>query len=434
MTSKQLIASIATAGTLLTGGVVNNIQLQAQDEAINPYVETVDTLETHVKGNKVSVHKNEPKIIMEKWNGKDSLGVSYSKTKNKGKTNRKQLTKIAEYEVDNKESVVMESTEDGEGFNIDINLSSKPASNVFTYTFENWQDKDFFYQPALNVEMASSTCTETDCGNVHRPENVVGSYAVYSKVHKDHISGQTNYQTGKLFHIYRPLVSDANGSTTWATLNIVDGVMTVTVPWEFLDNGVYPVLVDPTFGYTTAGASSFQLYASCCGNEYQGSSYNLSGSGTVTAINTWLCGTAGTDFKPLIYLNGGSNVPTTRKVIGAATAVTTTCPTYTNQSVSVSVTLSAGDYFLGATADGGLAGVSLALDTTGANGYHSNGNGGFSYISPPDPWSGLAPTGTDTRKVSIYATYTASAPDSTPTIHKINSGSVKVLGGKVILN
>lgn len=64
------------------------------------------------------------------------------------------------------------------------------------------------------------------------------------------------YKTGKAFHIYRPKAIDANGVEQWCSLDIKDGILTVIIPQNFLNKALYPVIVDPTFGYTSAGASS----------------------------------------------------------------------------------------------------------------------------------------------------------------------------------
>jgi hypothetical protein len=496
MTSKQLISSIAAAGSLLTGGIVNNAQLQAQDDVINPYIENVDSFETRVNANKVLVHKDKPKITLEKWNNKDSLGVSYSKTKKNGKTSRKQLTKITEYQVSNKESVVMEptvidvigkqanldnlrtqkanliadiqsnpgkylqiATPDGlipattttaeliayktasydeqiqeaqtaliteDGFNIDINLNSKPSSNVFTYQFENWEDKDFFYQPPLNQEIVvlegdqgQATCTETDCydknGNVirHRPETVVGSYAVYSKDKKNHILGQTNYQTGKLFHIYRPLVSDVNGSTTWATLNITDGVMTVTVPQQFLDSADYPVLVDPTIGFTGLGGSSDAVSSSA---KMRGTVHNSPGTGTVDSISLYVTTASSRTFKGVIIDTIASPAIITNGVspASAGTGIVTNTLVSVNYSSKPSITNGV-DY-----------GLCIIMSGSWTSKYDSSGNtlkyvydDSNSYTTPAAPAAGeiLGPLGG--IKYSIYATYTASGGGSTTPARRI---------------
>jgi hypothetical protein len=92
---------------------------------------------------------------------------------------------------------------------------------------------------------------EPDADSI-RPDHVIGSYAIYhsSKKHNE-------YGCGKLFHIYRPKVIDSTGAEAWCELliDIEDEFMKITIPQDFLDNAVYPVKLDPTTGYTTAGAT-----------------------------------------------------------------------------------------------------------------------------------------------------------------------------------
>lgn len=86
------------------------------------------------------------------------------------------------------------------GYEIDTILKEKPASNKIVFSLET-KGLDFFYQPPLNVEKhpEADSCTETEClrdGKViiERPENVVGSYAVYYKGH----SGDYSQMGGKI--------------------------------------------------------------------------------------------------------------------------------------------------------------------------------------------------------------------------------------------
>jgi len=90
----------------------------------------------------------------------------------------------------------------------------------------------------------------------YRPPDVVGSYAVY---HESKINGK--YKTGKAFHIYRPKAFDSNGNTVWCNLKIDEakGLLKIVIPQDFLDKAVYPVVIDPTFGYTSAGASAYSF-------------------------------------------------------------------------------------------------------------------------------------------------------------------------------
>jgi hypothetical protein len=137
------------------------------------------------------------------------------------------------------------------GLEIEIILKKKPSANVFAFGIQS-QGLKFYYQPSLTQE-------EIDAGAV-RPENVVGSYAVYhatrTNMHRSQADAE-KYRAGKAFHIYRPKAVDSAGNMTWCDLNIDEakGLLTVTVPQEFLDNAVYPVSIDPTFGYTSVGGS-----------------------------------------------------------------------------------------------------------------------------------------------------------------------------------
>lgn len=155
--------------------------------------------------------------------------------------------KAKDYEVHQYE--LPEAGEDG-GFEFEWVLPKKPASNVLSATIQT-KELNFFYQPALTAE-------EIEQG-ASRPDNIIGSYAVYHKSKRDNTVGGKHYKTGKAFHIYRPKAIDANGVEEWCELNIDEqaGVLTVTVSEDFLQKASYPVVVDPTFGYTTAGASNF---------------------------------------------------------------------------------------------------------------------------------------------------------------------------------
>ena len=125
----------------------------------------------------------------------------------------------------------------------DVTLNEKPSKNTINFSME-YKEVEFYYQPAL---------TESEIAEgKHRPENVVGSYAVYHKSKKDN-----EFKTGKVCHIYRPWAIDANENKVWCDLNIDEDkkLLTITVPQEFIDTAVYPVLIDPTFGNIIAGAS-----------------------------------------------------------------------------------------------------------------------------------------------------------------------------------
>jgi len=176
------------------------------------------------------------------------------------------------------------------GLEFRIVLSKKPSINIFELPI-NVKDLKFYYQPPLTEEFKKEDCevwTETyvKTKNVEcfRPENVVGSYAVYhatrSNMHRSKEDAE-KYKTGKAFHIYRPKAIDSAGNEAWCDLHIDEEnrVLTITIPKEFLHKAVYPVTIDPTFGYETAGGSSTDFE-----NIIRGSVFTIPEGGTAESI------------------------------------------------------------------------------------------------------------------------------------------------------
>src|SRR3989344_9097102 len=230
----KILVIIVAIAVVSTGGVL------FADARIDTFIDlgdkqAVELGATLPEGGKSEVEfiTDHPEIRLKKWNGEVNLGVSYDKVQTRGQ--RPFLSNRMEWK-DGKEEVhaypldAKAGMEDG-GFEIEVFLKEKPDTNVFDFTIDGAENLDFFYQPAL-------TQAEIDAGDV-RPENVIGSYAIYYKDHANHIIGQTNYATGKAYHIYRPKAIDAEGNETWAVLDYQDGVLSVTVPQKFLDDAIY---------------------------------------------------------------------------------------------------------------------------------------------------------------------------------------------------
>lgn len=151
-------------------------------------------------------------------------------------------------------------TEDEGGYEFEVILKEKPKTNIVSFTIQT-KGLDFFYQPEIEDSEVQSDVKLTPEELLAkkreiRPENVVGSYAVYASENKVNYVGGKEYKCGKVGHIYRPKIVDSAGTEVWGDLHIENGILSVTIPQDFLDKAVYPVIVDPTFGYTTAGASS----------------------------------------------------------------------------------------------------------------------------------------------------------------------------------
>lgn len=164
------------------------------------------------------------------------------------------------------------ASEEG-GFEYEVIIPSRPPVSSVTLKI-NFKNCTFHFQPPLTQQ-------EIDDG-ASRPANVDGSYAVYATGgRKNHKVGEKNYRTGKFCHIYRPHLVDATGTNeTWADMVIDEQAKTLTISVDpvWLDNAVYPVTLDPTLGYTTAGATAQTIE-----NSIQGSQSTASQNGVVTS-------------------------------------------------------------------------------------------------------------------------------------------------------
>jgi len=426
---KRQIFPVVVAATVATaGGVV------AIDEQIDPYTDRGDRFQIELIQNisesglaEVEFKKDKPEIRFKKWNGEVDLGVFYSKVKGQGK--RALLTNRIEWKDGNEE--VHAYPIDDENFEVEIVLKRKPDTNLFEFQIDGHENLDFFYQPALDAhletdeEKIASGCTPTDCNNGHRPENIVGSYAVYHKTKANHIVGQTNYETGKAFHIYRPKAIDASGNEAWAILNYFNGILNVTVPQVFLDNASYPVKVDPTFGYTTVGGTNDDQNLAWENGDLSatiGQTWALAET-EVTAIDSMdvALGISDTnensvDVSAVLYRED-SVASGSHGLVALVERVDLDLPannaheffTFTFNSEN----LGADDYVLATIADGNdiapaFQAVRLAYDTGGStrNRYITNTSGSSSYTTQKDADPYVDTATSDDRQYSIFVTYT----------------------------
>ena len=242
----------------------------------------------------------------------------------------------------------------------------------------------------------------------YRPENIVGSYAVYheSKAGDYSKMGLKNYRAGKAFHIYRPKIIDSAGTEVWGKLNITDNLLTVEIPQEFLDTCQYPVIVDPTFGYdssgdTTHGGSGLTPSG---GNVYA-SKFSAASGGTATSISVYTGKQSGSNSLNVrcgIY-NSSRNLITngrTNETAGVGADSWLALNFTTNPSFS------SGDNWLAFFGNYGGPPYGDPL----ANVYYDTGDAnqgvtdtGETYPTFPDPID----AGSSTNLYSIYCTYTA---------------------------
>lgn len=350
--------------------------------------------------------------------------------------------------------VIVEPVDYGDGgMKVDILLNSKPDTNRFCYQIEGWENYDFFYQPSLTeeypdtanglgndtwrVDPETGQRFEFDIVNaVQRPEEIVGSYAVYHKSLRNHKSGETNYETGKVAHIPYPYVwevGDEENKLRAEDFSIVDGEMCVTVQQDFLDTATYPVRVDPTFGYTTVGESTTLVADDrvlLMGDQ------TLSESGTLdsmsmyrdldTGANTWKMAI----YNNILYGEGPPDRPYDADLVGETEEGEDFSDGWNTLSASGIVSLTSGDIGLAWWVEAGTS--DTVYYDVGAN-YAVGGQSlAYSGAAFPDPYdaSDYLFTATHDLLVSIYATYTADAgePETTVTPVTSISGDVRIEG------
>jgi len=261
-------------------------------------------------------------------------------------------------------------------------LKEKPDTNKVEFTIQS-KGLKFYYQPEL-------TQKEIDRGDT-RPENVVGSYAVYMEKPGTNWAGGKEYKAGKFGHIYRPHLYDSNGLEAWGDLHIENGIYSVEIPQEFLDKAVFPIKSNDLFGWDSFGSSGRGYARGMFGTRYQ----SLATAGTAEKITIGFKNrnTAG-NTKGVIVL--ASSVSIISNGIGNAAVYDGSDWTWIDSAFSTPPTiLSSTNYVLCFICS---AASSVAKDDGAANSSISDIIN--SYSSPQDP-----DAIDDDDKFSIYCTY-----------------------------
>lgn len=373
METQKIIAGIVAGGTLVMGGVDASVL----NETAIQRVETVahERVEAKQIGNVVETTLT--------WKGENGLKVKYdmgeptASEKIKDKRDKQVITERVDF------------ADDG-GFKIDIILDKKPDTNVFCYTIEGAENYDFWYQPALTQQ-------EIDEGT-ERPDNIIGSYAVYHKTLRNHEVDKTNYETGKVMHIPRPQVwevNDKENTTIWADLSYNEGQLCVTVDNNYLQKAKYPVRVDPTFGYTSVGATAASI-----GAVKAYSKGTTVEAGTITQMSQYTYTSSGSGNVGSALYSNTSSLPDVLLASHSATGTYTTTQQWVNTTISYAVS-SGTVYWLASWRVDGAGTERLRADSL-TNGSRILASG--TPFSWDDPVTG---TSNSNFRYSIYATYTA---------------------------
>lgn len=200
------------------------------------------------------------------------------------------LKYIKEADIDNFIGEVVRTSNRGVFFLGYASYQPKDSLPIVELRSKEWWANRFpSISPDYNVEFFDLV-RET----ASRPDNVIGSYAVYHATKKGN-----QYMNGKAFHVYRPIAEDALGNKAWCSLHIDKRFdptnLTITIPQQFLDEAVFPVVVDPDFGYATIGGSWYAIADYVYTTETRrGSTWTMpAGGGTANYIRAYLRRDAG---------------------------------------------------------------------------------------------------------------------------------------------
>ncbi len=377
-----------------------------------------DKIEVEI-GDSKDLTTFQPQAKIMRWDNEVNLSVRY-KDSDTSQLVADTKEDIVEWIKSDKEVRIYEKPEVAEdgGLEIEVVLKEKPISNVVEFSIQT-KGLDFFYQPPLTEEnlKEGQTATETQILNEkgevisERPENVVGSYAVYYKDNPANVVGGKEYKVGKLCHIFRPEVIDAKGNKIWGELNVDTdkGLLTVTIDEKWLGSAVYPVIVDPTFGYTSIGASEYSVD----NNQIGGYSQTITGEGSITSLSVYARATIGTRYCQLGLYEDATGLAGNKALISHTSdiAMTTTSAWYSGDAT--------GDFtsdnrkILGFTSQKYGAYTALKYDS-------GTGNYMMYVTATYGTWPDPANFNTSyTYKFSIYATYTEA---SSGTNMQINIG------------
>lgn len=282
-------------------------------------------------------------------------------------------------------------------FEFEVVLLSKPVSNMLTFSLQS-KELEFFHQPPL-------TPTQIADG-ANRPDSVVGSYAVYHATKSNIHVGQgdaVKYKAGKAFHIYRPRVTDALGKSVWGELNIdaAAGTLTIIIDQTWLDNAIYPVVVDPTFGYDTIGGTTSGFNKDRLDGNLHAAPADVATADSITIYSKAVAAAITVNFKGVLVEHAGLTI--IANGVGDPFEATTT-PAWRTSTFSISPSLTPlTDYVLMMIHDDGdfSSFATYYYDAGDVNQEHNDATN--NYAVPQDPIG----AGHQNDRFSIYATYTA---------------------------
>jgi hypothetical protein len=277
----------------------------------------------------------------------------------------------------------------------DIVFDSIPSKMDIVWDIDCSNELTFVYQDSLENDLLEGRIDQFIYNASYRADDVTGSYVV--KCGKEH----NKYKTGTVLIILRPFVIDANGKIEWATLDIKNKKLTITLPETFMDNAAYPVRLDPNFGYETQGGTSLNA-----GNTPFFTKFTATGAGDVTSLTAYVMTTAATAFKFALYSAPVADIITL--LSGSAEATESSYDDWRLIDIADYTITDSTVYALGLVSSDDDCTFYYDTGDAGQEGYDASGDYATAW---KDSCTCTFPSA---LKFSIYATYTASGGSGTP--------------------
>ena len=349
----------------------------------------------------------------------------------------RQLTDLADGPEINSQKFTVYRSEDGfsiSGWSGEVGLAIWWNKDYHNYLFERDDGVEWAFRldenPGVNTMMFpclswglnlnyQDTLMDMEKSFSHRPDSVIGSYALYHASGRNNIGygdGTTSvYRAGKFGHIFRPYAYDSKGDTTWLEQRFEGGWYTLTLPDGWLDNAKYPVIVDPTLGYTSVGASM-----SGADNIFGFGGWTATEDGTADSVTVYVQITSA-DITLGIYSDDGAGYPDAllRDGPGGAGSGVTE---WQSRLLDASYSLVNGTiYWVGID---GAASIAVYYD---AGTKEAELGGVPTYVSGTleTPFSAQT-TNLPSRDYSGYIYYTVSGSPATIHLNKVHLGKVKI--------
>ena len=273
------------------------------------------------------------------------------------------------------------------GFEMLSKFKAEPPSNVIRYAL--WSQNVTF---ALNDTSLIPANIKT---HSHFADSLIGSYAVYADRSGNFLGGN-NYMTGKLCQIPLPYIISATGAKAFCQIFIdtVGDSATVTMPQSFIDTCSYPIIVDPTFGYTSGGAFAYTNNAGVQTGSTS-STHTAGAAEKITGFSIYADDAFGNTIDMAAYTIV-SAAPVTRLAAAVTATISSSTAWYSVSSLNQSMT------------NGTTYGVAFGNMANATNIYYDSPGGTARYdntdVNLPATWTN---NGVFNENWSVYATYSS---------------------------